>query len=421
MKRLHTLLLALTVAAASWCTTQAPAAAQTSYSVRDLGLLPGTNTSMGTDVNDNGEVVGDTAYSGTYKHSFYWSASAGMVDMGAFVQFLHINNLGQVISRQNGGSNFVWKYGENGNRLLVLPGLRTGGSISTSDINPGGEIIGRSDTNVIIGYDTVGAPQYATVAALWKKVVGVWTPFALPMPPGDNRGGAHQLTNIAADGTGQAVGVTGQVTYVGGNSSVTVRHFVRWTRSGDNWFIDSAVQIATGIDLGNLNAAGDSAGGDSGTGGGAFVDSANSVQVLSMGYVMGIDGAGNAAGTATLPEGKRAVRRDRLTGNIVSLGTLGGNSSMTGEYYNDNTNHVMSENGRIVGSSGIAGSTTLHGFIWDPVNAMRDLNSTALTPNKATFSTLLSASAISNFGHITGLGGVKKGGGYSHAFLLTPQ
>src|SRR5205807_8179535 len=53
------------------------------YTVRDLGLLTGTDTSMGTDVNDNGEVVGNTSYRGQYKHSFYWSASAGMVDMGA--------------------------------------------------------------------------------------------------------------------------------------------------------------------------------------------------------------------------------------------------------------------------------------------------------------------------------------------------
>jgi probable HAF family extracellular repeat protein len=133
---------------------------------------------------------------------------------------------------------------------------------------------------------------------------------------------------------------------------------------------------------------------------------------------MGIDASGNVAGTATLPEGRRAVRRDRATGAIVSLGTLGGAWSSTGEYYGDNTFHVMNDGGLMVGGSLTASGPTVHAFVWDSGRGIRDLNS--LTPNKAGFSTLLTASAVSNTGFITGLGGVTKGGGYSHAFLLTP-
>src|ERR1051325_293608 len=102
----------------------APCRGQSTYTVRDLGLLAGTNTSTGTDVNDNGEVVGNTAYNGTYRNSFYWSATPGLVRVGRSVGQPRLNNLGQVITR---GRSYVWKYGENGNHVLALPVFRTGG------------------------------------------------------------------------------------------------------------------------------------------------------------------------------------------------------------------------------------------------------------------------------------------------------
>ena len=58
------------------------AAAQTSYTVTDLGTLSGANSAKVSDINKTGQIVGTSA-----NHAFLWSNGA-MTDLGTLDQRL---------------------------------------------------------------------------------------------------------------------------------------------------------------------------------------------------------------------------------------------------------------------------------------------------------------------------------------------
>src|SRR5579859_5084734 len=90
------ILLALLCAA-----TFQPAASQ-SFTVNDLGILPGGLVSVARGINDRGQIVGDSATSGFFQpHAFLFEHGA-MVDLGLlpganFSQANAINNRGQIV------------------------------------------------------------------------------------------------------------------------------------------------------------------------------------------------------------------------------------------------------------------------------------------------------------------------------------
>ena len=55
----------------------APLAGAQSYTVTDLGTLPGGTSSGATAINDHGSVVGSADASGV-EHAFLWTSSSGM-------------------------------------------------------------------------------------------------------------------------------------------------------------------------------------------------------------------------------------------------------------------------------------------------------------------------------------------------------
>ncbi len=394
----------------------AVAVAQTSYAVRDLGVLPRTDSSLGVDVNDSGQVVGYTSLRGAYQHNFFWSASTGMVDMG-FFDDVHLSNSGYVIGNR---SNWVWKYGENGNARAYPPAFRPGGAATVSSVNDSGQVGGYSETSTIIGY--VGTtPQYQFAPAIWNRVGGSWVPTQLPMPDGDTRALLHVLGNAAADGTQQAVGISAFVSYPGGVSTIGQIHCVRWVCSGGVWSVAALVNVDSTPSFNMMNARGDAAGTH-------FFDAAtNSVSSLAEidggnepgVNAAGIDASGNVCGTKTLQTGYQAVVRDPSTGVVSPLGTLGGvHSSATIDGFFHLSYRHMSASGQVVGVAETGSRTDA--FIWSAGNGMLDLNSSALTPNKSGFAFFSAASAISGSGRIVGTGQLSKGKA-NHAFLLTPQ
>jgi probable HAF family extracellular repeat protein len=106
-----------------------------------------------------------------------------------------------------------------------------------------------------------------------------------------------------------------------------------------------------------------------------------------------------------------------LAAGLNNLGTLGGSSSRADGPFGIGS--PINNKGQVVGRSHTKGDRETHAFIWDRVNKMRNLNSTALTPNKATFSYLWIAHGISDTGYIMGRGITAKGN-HTRSFLLTP-
>jgi probable HAF family extracellular repeat protein len=115
-----------------------------------------------------------------------------------------------------------------------------------------------------------------------------------------------------------------------------------------------------------------------------------------------INNSGQATGSSQYTNGG-GIRHATLYsgGNVTDLGTLplwGNNSNGAG--INDST--------QIVGSSG-PGGTSLHAFIWDAANGMRDLGTLGGQYAKAY--------SINNAGSVTGTSNVATGFGNNHAFI----
>jgi probable HAF family extracellular repeat protein len=125
----------------------APALA-TSYSITNLGVLPGYNTSYGQGLSANGQVTG--ASSGTTDHAFRWTTGGGMEDLGTLggsgsrnrSYGNGINSAGQVagVSPNTSGQDraFLWTPGSGMQVLPTLGGISGG----ANGINDSGQVVG---------------------------------------------------------------------------------------------------------------------------------------------------------------------------------------------------------------------------------------------------------------------------------------
>ena len=119
--------------------------------MRDLGVLPGTNDSNGYNVNSNGEVVGKSGgcnsdYSVCEFFAFYWSAATGMIPINSISNAGYnganvvINDVGSVGGVDAYGSIYRW---------TLAGGIQNLGQACTDQsfvtaINARGDIIGDS-------------------------------------------------------------------------------------------------------------------------------------------------------------------------------------------------------------------------------------------------------------------------------------
>lgn len=116
----------------------AAAAGQTSYTVTDLGVLSGANSTKVSDINKSGQIVGTSA-----SHAFLWSNGV-MTDLGTLggsVSMAYsINDSGVVVGQASTASGemhaFVWQSG-------VMKDLGVAGETSAArGINSRGDIVG---------------------------------------------------------------------------------------------------------------------------------------------------------------------------------------------------------------------------------------------------------------------------------------
>ena len=195
------------------CALGSLAAAQTTYTVTDLGGLPGTQFASATSINGSGQIVGTSA-----NHAFLWENDV-MTDLGTLGGNLSaanaINDQGQVVGKFNTASGelhgFLWQHG-------IITDLGTPGETSSAHgINILGEIVGATFGKNIRGGavlwrnggrqalgDLGPSGSGSTAIAINDKgeVVGVSSGFA------SNRGGVIRAV-IWQNGVIQDIGTLG--------------------------------------------------------------------------------------------------------------------------------------------------------------------------------------------------------------------
>jgi probable HAF family extracellular repeat protein len=126
-----------------------PWAGAQSYTITDLGTLPGGTSSVAHAVNDQGAVTGNAFLSTGFEHAFFWTSSAGMLDLGTIdgdtssIGFA-INNSGEVVGGSftgvPPGHAFLWTEATG---MQDLGNLGVPGALAYS-INNLGEVVGYS-------------------------------------------------------------------------------------------------------------------------------------------------------------------------------------------------------------------------------------------------------------------------------------
>jgi len=128
------------------------AAAAQSYTVTDLGSLPGSTSVQAQGVNKVGQVVGFAQLAYPNVQAFLWSKSKGMQPLPAPPGFSNpvayaINNYGDAVGQaadQNGADHAIlWMH----NGTVIDLGIPKGSTFSTAyGINDGGEVMGWGNT-----------------------------------------------------------------------------------------------------------------------------------------------------------------------------------------------------------------------------------------------------------------------------------
>jgi probable HAF family extracellular repeat protein len=339
------------------------AGAQT-YSVTDLGVLPGDTAGEGLFITNNQAIVGcsDTSTIASLPcttqspgHAFLWTSSQGLQDLGTLPGGNYsvgngANDAGQVVGYSDGPQNghaFLWTQAGGMQDLGTLPG----GSASWA--------VGNNEAGWVLGYS-----DYANSNG--KLNLAVWDPT----------GNAHDLGSLpkglftAGEGLSQGDVINGNgyivgVSYVSFNP--VIFHAIYWTR-------ETGVKEFTGLNSSALSEA----------------TSVNSKGIAS--------GWSSTSGVY----GSRALLWDR-SGRFHDLGTIPGWQS---------TAYFINDRNQVVGFLNTL--TQSHAMYWTAEGGMQDLND--LIPSDSGW-LLGAAIGINNEGAITGYGSIN---GENHGFLLTP-
>jgi len=349
-----------------WCLLvlffSSAAMAQT-YSVADLGVLPGESASWGTFINSSGQVTGCSDTSSVQSDlcnfvdpgdAFLWSSSNGMQDLGTLpgddlsIGF-YISDTGEIVgsswnTQTQTGHGFVWTQSSGMVDLGTLIG--SSGYSDADAITTNGVIVGESSTS-----------NGGVDAVIWTK-----------------SGSGYQIRDV-----GHLPGAPYTYPYDINNNEQIVG--VAYPSSGPTYHGFLWSKAAGWKDLGTLPGG-----------------------KLSAAYW--INSSGIVAGQSTsakYPNGV-AVLWDQ-SANIHTLGTLpGGTTSYSG---------YISDSEVALGQSTVSGGD-LHAFIWTKKTGLQDLN-TMIPPNSGW--DLNHAGGMNKAGQIVGFGTIN---GTTHGFLLTP-
>jgi probable HAF family extracellular repeat protein len=320
------------------------------YEIDDLGTVGG-NFTLPSDINDAGDVVG-TVQTATFDyHAFLYTDASGLRDLGTFGG----DHWSQAISINNLGHLTAFRTNSDGSVGTFL----YGDDIGTVAV---GGLPGASLTMIDTLNDADQVTGYSTIANVSQTFV--WTAPTGAQPFGSPSGFVFG---------GGAINLPGQIALdavVNADPNFPVYHAFRFT-PGSGF-----------LDLGTL------------PGSGRIVSVASSIN--ADGEVVGYSGDA-AGGSPTLA----FLYTDR--GGMVALDTLGGRQTQAND---------INDNGAIVGDATLAGSGSLHAFLYTPASGVVDLNSLI---DPASGWSLQTATAINNRGMIVGIGAF---GGSSHGYRL---
>lgn len=343
--------------------TAGAVSAQT-YTVKDLGVLPGDTSSWGLFINSSGQVTGcsDTSTSPSdlcnfvdAGDAFVWSSANGMHNLETLpgddlsIGFF-INDAGEIVGsswnlQTQNGHGFVWTQSS---------GIKDLGTLTGSKGYSGADVI--TNTGIIVGQS--GLSNGDVDAVYWTKTGSTYTIHDLGHLPGAPYTYPYDINNQ--------------------NQIVGIAYF---NEQGTQYHGFFASKAKGWKDLGTL------------TGGQLSVAD----WINDSGFIVG-------QSTSTQYPNGVAVYWDTAH-NIQYIGTLpGGTTSYAGYISDSNT---------VLGESNIASGDT-HAFMWTANAGFTDLNN-QIPPNSGW--DLNHASAMNSVGQIVGFGTIN---GATHGFLLTP-
>jgi probable HAF family extracellular repeat protein len=136
--------------------------------VRDLGTLPGGTSSVGSAINDAGQIAGGSDSGSTDTHAILWSKTTGMRDLGTLLASggyslaEGINRYGEVVGQCTVGPGgqthaFVWTKAHGMKDLGTLPG---GANSFAYQVNDLGQIVGFSDSGASYSHAALWTPAH---------------------------------------------------------------------------------------------------------------------------------------------------------------------------------------------------------------------------------------------------------------------
>jgi probable HAF family extracellular repeat protein len=183
--------------------TVVDAANWTDNKIKSLGALPKSIFTAALDINDSGEIVGESVFGygpPFTSHGFEWTSADGMKDLGTLSggdtsMANAINSSGIIVGQSNSGSVLTWHAVKwDGNNEIEDLGTLPGGTYSVA--------FGINDSSEVVGYGNIA--DNAAHAMLWTST-----------------GGMQDLNDLIATNSGwvlinaNAINASGQITGYG--------------------------------------------------------------------------------------------------------------------------------------------------------------------------------------------------------------